>query len=65
MAAAQNGATAVVFAYRIDLMNELGRGSFGTVYKGYGENNSLVAVKKNLHGDRRESTKRKQGSLEI
>ena len=46
MATPQGGTMAIVFGYKIDLMKELGRGTFGTVYKGYDENNSVVAVKK-------------------
>ena len=46
MASPKSGTIAIVFGYKIDLMKELGRGTFGTVYKGYGENNSVVAVKK-------------------
>ena len=32
--------------YKIDFMHELGRGGFGTVYKGWDSNNLSVAVKK-------------------
>ena len=52
MAASPNGTTEV-FGYKIDLMNELGRGSFGTVYKGYGENNFVVALKKICTGTKK------------
>ena len=37
---------AFVFGYSIDFMNELGRGAFGTVYKGYDPNGDIAAIKK-------------------
>ena len=46
MASPMNGRMTEIFGYKIDVMEELGRGAFGTVYKGYGDNNSIVAVKK-------------------
>ena len=48
---------AEVFGYRIDFMEELGRGSFGTVYKGFGENDSIVAVKKIATGTKGDRVK--------
>ena len=46
MAGSLNATMTEVFGYKIDLINELGRGAFGTVYKGRGLNDSDVAVKK-------------------
>ena len=46
MATSQRGTVAIVFGCKIDLMKELDRRTFGTVHKGYDENNSVVAVKK-------------------
>ena len=42
-----------IFGYKIDFINELGRGAFGIVYKGVGADNSVVAVKKICRGPRR------------
>ena len=39
--------------YKIDFMHELGRGGFGTVYKGWDRNNCPVAVKKITRDARR------------
>ena len=35
-----------VFGYTLNFLDELGRGAFGTVYKGQDENESTVATKK-------------------
>ena len=35
-----------VHAYTVDLMNELGHGTFGEVYKGWNKSNDLIAIKR-------------------
>ena len=48
------------FGFKIDFLEELGRGAFGTVYKGYDQNDSLVAVKRIRTGteeDRKNASK--------
>ena len=35
-----------IFGYKVDFMDELGRGAFGTVYKGFAQNDTVVAVKR-------------------
>ena len=35
-----------IFGYKVDFMEELGRGAFGTVYKSYAQNDTVVAVKR-------------------
>ena len=64
MAASPNGTTEV-FGYKIDFMNELGRGSFGTVYKGYGENNSVVALKKICTGTKKNRENARREALKF
>ena len=39
-------AMAHIFGYSVDLLNNLGHGSFGTVYKGLNNDRSVVALKK-------------------
>ena len=39
-------ATTKVCGYSIDLLHEIGRGSFGTVYRGYDDDGHSVAIKK-------------------
>ena len=57
---AMNGAMTEIFGYKIDMTDELGRGAFGTVYKGFGKYNSTVTVKKICTGteeDRKTASK--------
>ena len=45
MASVNGGAIVNIFGYKVDLMKEVGRGAFGTVYKGC-KDNTTVAIKK-------------------
>ena len=47
MAATNNDGTMVkVFDYKVNLLQEIGRGAFGTVFKGLDKDDNVVAVKK-------------------
>ena len=65
MASAMNGTMTEVFGYKIDVFNELGRGAFGTVYKGYGQNDSLVAVKRICTGTEEDRQKASKEALKF
>ena len=48
--------TTNVFGYSVDLLHELGRGSFGTVFSGHDDDNNSVAVKKVSKYDRKKAS---------
>ena len=52
MAASTPRALGNVFGYNVDFLQELGHGSFGTVYKGCAEDGSIVAIKKVSKADK-------------
>ena len=45
-----------MFGYTIDFLQELGRGGFGTVYQGFDDTESTVAIKKVSKSDRRKAS---------
>ena len=47
-----------IFGYTVDILQELGRGAFGTVYKGYDKGKNAIAVKKVAIGNEREDRKK-------
>ena len=51
-----------IFGYTVDILQELGRGGFGTVFKGYDEARDAIAVKKVAIGD--ENEQRQKASSE-
>ena len=56
MAASTPKALGNVFGYSVDFLNELGRGSFGTVYKGCAEDGAIVAIKKVSKVDKKKAS---------
>ena len=48
--------TVKVLGYSIDFLRELGRGAFGTVYRGYGDAGNSVAIKKVSKSDRQRAS---------
>ena len=65
MASSMNGTMTEIFGYKIDVFSELGRGAFGTVYKGYGQNDSLVAVKRICTGTEEDRQKASKEALKL
>ena len=55
MASINSGGIVDIFGYKIDLMNEVGRGAFGSVFKGYKDNTTL-AVKKVSKKDKQKAS---------
>ena len=50
------GIVGKIFDYTIDFLQELGRGSFGTVYKGSDDDGSSVAIKKVSKNDKKKAS---------
>ena len=48
--ARRRGIAVIFYGYKVDLLHELGRGGFGTVYQGWDRNNGNVAIKKIKRG---------------
>ena len=65
MAGSLNATMTEVFGYKINLINELGRGAFGTVYEGKGENDSVAAVKKICTGTKEDRRKASTEALKF
>ena len=66
MAGSLNAMTTEVFGYRykINFINEIGRGAFRTVYKDFGQNNYCFG-KENLYRNQGKSKENKYGSSEV
>ena len=65
MAGSLNATMTEVFGYKINLINELGRGAFGTVYEGKRQNDSVVAVKKICTGTKEDRRKASTEALKF
>ena len=55
---AESSGVIKIFGYTVDILQELGRGAFGTVFKGYDEGQDAIAVKKVAIGNEREDRKK-------
>ena len=56
---AQNFGAADIFGYTLDFLQELGRGGFGTVYRGHNKDRDIIAIKKVSINDENEDDKKK------